>query len=153
PGLGFQFIFMNTEKEPFNNPAVRRALSYAIDRDVIKQTVYFGAGNTLQLPVPEVIPWAQVTDGLPYGKRDVQKAKDELAKAGVESPSFSFQISNASPQLQQIAELTKDQIKEAGMNMDIQLIEFATVVQNGNTGDYQALSLGWSGSIDPDGNL
>ena len=37
--------------------------------------------------------------------------------------------------------------------MDIQLIEFATIVQNGNTGEYQALSLGWSGSVDPDGNL
>jgi peptide/nickel transport system substrate-binding protein len=37
--------------------------------------------------------------------------------------------------------------------MDIQLIEFATIVQDGNTGEYQALSLGWSGSVDPDGNL
>jgi peptide/nickel transport system substrate-binding protein len=153
PGLGFQFIFMNTEKEPFNNPAVRRAMSYSIDREQIRQTVYFGAGKTLQLPVPEVIPWAYVSEGLPYTKRDVNKAKEELAKGGVTNPSFTFQISNASPQLQQIAELMKDQFKDAGINMEIQLIEFATVVQNGNTGEYQALSLGWSGSVDPDGNL
>jgi peptide/nickel transport system substrate-binding protein len=39
------------------------------------------------------------------------------------------------------------------MNMDIQLIEFATVVQNGNTGEYQSMSLGWSGDVDPDGDL
>jgi peptide/nickel transport system substrate-binding protein len=152
-GLGFQFIFLNTQKEPFTNPAVRRALSYAIDRDQIRQAVYFSAGKTLQLPVPEVIPWAFQSDGLPYGKRDVAKAKSELAAAGVTDASFTFQISNASPQLQQVAELIKDQIKEVGINMDIQLIEFATVVQNGNTGEYQALSLGWSGDVDPDGDL
>ena len=52
-----------------------------------------------------------------------------------------------------MAELIKDQIKDVGISMEIQLIEFATVVQNGNTGDYQALSLGWSGQVDPDGDL
>jgi len=153
PGLGFQFIFVNTEKEPFNNPAVRRAVSYAIDREQIRQAVYFGAGKALQLPVPEVIPWANVTDGLPYTQRDVAKAKQELDAAGVANPSFTFQISNNSPQLQQVAELIKDELKDAGISMDIQLIEFATIVQNGNTGDYQALSLGWSGQVDPDGDL
>jgi len=152
-GLGFSFIFLNGDKEPFNNPAARRALSYALDRDQIRNTVFFGAGKTLQLPVPEVIPWAMVTDGLPYGKRDLNKAKDELQKAGISNPTFSFQISNASPEQQQIAELVKDQIKDAGFNMEIQLIEFATIVQNGNTGEYQALALGWSGAVDPDGDL
>jgi peptide/nickel transport system substrate-binding protein len=132
---------------------MRRALSYAIDRDQIRQAVYFGAGKALQLPVPEVIPWAYEKDNQPYSKRDVAKAKQELASANIASPSFTFQISNASPQLQQIAELIKDQIKEVGINMDIQLIEFATVLQNGNTGEYQALSLGWSGEVDPDGDL
>ena len=55
--------------------------------------------------------------------------------------------------LQQIAELVKDELNDVGISMAIQLIEFATVIQNGNTGDYQALSLGWSGDVDPDGDL
>lgn len=152
-GLGFQFIDFNTQKEPFNNAAVRRAISYAIDREQIRQAVYFGAGKALQSPVPEVIPWAFLSDGLMYTSRDVEKAKQELQSAGVSNLSFTFQISNNSPQLQQIGELIKDQLKDVGVTMDIQLIEFATVVQNGNTGDYQALSLGWSGNVDPDGDL
>jgi peptide/nickel transport system substrate-binding protein len=153
PGLGFQFIDLNNAKPPFDNPAVRRALSYAIDRDQLRQAVLFGKGNTLTLPVPPSVPWAYVQD-TPYKSRDIDKAKQELASAGVSTPiSFSLQISNASPQLQQVAELVKDQVKDAGFEMDIQLIEFATIVQNGNTGDYQALSLGWSGNPDPDGDL
>jgi len=152
PGLGFQFVFLNTSKPPFDNPAVRRALAYSIDREQINQTVLFGHGVPLTLPVPPAVPWAYMK-GTQYDTRDIAKAKQELASAGVSNVSFSLQISNASPQLQQLAELMKDQIKDAGFDMDIQLIEFATIVANGNTGDYQALNLGWSGSVDPDGNL
>jgi peptide/nickel transport system substrate-binding protein len=153
PGLGFQFIFVNTQKEPFANPAVRRAMSYAIDREQIRQAVYFGLGKTLQLPVPEVVQWAFAKDNLPYTTRDVNKAKQELQSAGVSDVSFTFQISNNSPQLQQVAELVQSNLKDVGITMDLQLIEFATVIQNGNSGEYQALSLGWSGQIDPDGDL
>jgi peptide/nickel transport system substrate-binding protein len=153
PGLGFQFVFLNTTKPPFDNPAVRRALAYSIDRDQMRQAVLFGHGDVLTLPIPKSVSWAYQT-GSPYETRDIDKAKQELSSAGISAPiSFSMQISNASPQLQQVAELMKDQIKDAGFDMDIQLIEFATIVQNGNTGDYQALNLGWSGSVDPDGDL
>src|SRR5262249_25391168 len=58
PGLGFQFIFLNTAKAPFDNPAVRRALSYAIDREQLRQAVLFGHGTTLSLPVPQSVAWA-----------------------------------------------------------------------------------------------
>jgi peptide/nickel transport system substrate-binding protein len=153
PGLGFQFLFLNTSKPPFDNPAVRRAVAYSIDREQLVQAVNFGNAAPLTLPMPQSVSWAYM-NGTPYDKRDIDKAKQELSAAGMSGPiSFSLQISNASPQLQQIAELIKDQIKDAGFEMDIQLIEFATIVQNGNTGDYQALSLGWSGSVDPDGNV
>jgi peptide/nickel transport system substrate-binding protein len=152
PGLGFQFLFLNTSKAPFDNPAVRRALAYSIDRDQLIQAVDFGNATLATLPIPASVTWANMKN-TPYDKRDIDKAKQELASAGVSGPiSFSLQISNASPQLQQIAELIKDQIKDAGFEMDIQLIEFATIVQNGNTGDYEALSLGWSGNVDPDGD-
>jgi peptide/nickel transport system substrate-binding protein len=154
PGLGFSFIMMNTEKEPFNNPAIRRAFSYAIDREQIRKTVFFDIGNVLDSPVPESIPWAYDKSGAKYLKRDIAKAKQELAAGGKPNGfKFTFQISNASPELQQTAELIKDQIKEAGLDMEIQLIEFATVVANGGSGDYQTLGLGWSGGVDPDGNL
>jgi ABC-type transport system substrate-binding protein len=123
------------------------------DGTQLPYAVYFGLGQSLQLPVPAVLAWAYAKDNPPYTARDVDKTKQELQSAGVSNVSFTFQISNASPQLQQIAELVQNQLKDVGITMEIQLIEFATVIQNGNTGDYQALSLGWSGSVDPDGNL
>jgi peptide/nickel transport system substrate-binding protein len=153
PGIGWQFITLNTQKAPFNKPEVRRALAYAIDRDAITKTVFFGNGESLDTPIPKTIPWAYDSSPAshPYLKQDVNKAKSELQAAGVTAPvKFSFQISNASPELQSTAELIKDQIKAAGFDMDIQLIEFATVVSNAGSGNYDAAGIGWSGDVDAD---
>jgi peptide/nickel transport system substrate-binding protein len=152
PGLGFQFVFLNTSKPPFDTPAVRRALSYAIDRNQLNQVVDVGLGTPLASPIPPSLPWAYL-HSTPYAARDIDKARQELASAGLSTVSFSLQISNVSPQSQQIGELIKDQVKDAGFDVDLQLLEFATIVQNGNSGDYQALQLAWSGSVDPDGDL
>lgn len=150
PGIGYSLFFLNTEREPFNNPAIRRAFSYAIDREQIIKTVYFENGKVLDLPVPQSLGWAYATDH-PYMKRDVAKAKQEMTASGkTGTQRFTFQISNASVELQQVAELVKDQIKEVGLEMDIQLIEFATVLANAQAGTHQSLGLGWSGDTDPD---
>jgi peptide/nickel transport system substrate-binding protein len=151
PGIGWQFMFVNTQSEPFSSVPLRRAFNLAIDREQISKTVTFGNAEATDTPVMKIFPWATVTGPHPYMKRDVAKAKSELQAAGKGSTvKFTLQISNASPELLQVAELIKDQIKEVGLDMEIQPIEFATVVANGQSGAYQALCLGWSGDTDPD---
>lgn len=154
PAIGWSFMTVNCAKEPFNNPAARRALSYAIDRGQILQTVFFNVGIVQDTPVPSTIAWAYDANNHPYAKQDMAKAKDELAKAGMANGfKFTLQISNASPVIQQTAELMKDQIKGLGIDLTIQPLEFGTVVQNATNGNYDSALIGWSGSTDPDGNL
>jgi peptide/nickel transport system substrate-binding protein len=156
PGLGFSFIHFNTSKEPFNNVNLRRAVAYAINREQIHQTVFFGNGKVLDTVIPESMGvWYQRDASFhPYLKQDLAKARQELQAGGRPNGfTFTFQISNASAELQQIAELIKDQLRAVNITMEIQLIEFATVVANGQSGNYEAHGLGWSGSVDPDGNL
>jgi peptide/nickel transport system substrate-binding protein len=155
PGLGFSFVMFNTSKAPFDNAALRRAVSYAIDREQIRRTVFFDNGAVLDTVIPESLPTFYQKDAAfhPFLKPDAAKVRQELQAGGRASGfKFAFQISNASPELQQTAELIKDQLKPFGIDMEIQLLEFAKVIANGNSGDYEALALGWSGSIDPDGN-
>lgn len=148
PGLSFSFIMMEVEKEPFQDKRVRQALSYAIDRQAIVDTVFFGT----QVPADTEIPGTLFgsIQG-PYLKQDIAKAKALLQQAGKSSVDFSVQFSNQSPTIQQTFELVKDQISPAGFNMTLQPIQFSTLVTNGNNGDYQAGGLGWNGAVDPDG--
>ena len=64
-GLGF-----NCETEPFNDPNVRWAISYAIDRDQLVKFGYLGAGVPTQLPYPAYPPLQPFVDA----------AKDLLAQ-------------------------------------------------------------------------
>lgn len=151
PGLGFSFIMLEVEKPPFDKKEVRQALAYSIDRAQIAKTVYFDTVVPNDTVIPGTVPGGD-PNFHPYLKQDVNKAKQLLQQAGQSKVSFAMQISSSSPAIQQLAELMKDQISGAGFDMQIQPIEFATLVANGNKGDYQAGALGWSGSVDPDGD-
>jgi peptide/nickel transport system substrate-binding protein len=153
-GLDFQFLFLDTLKEPFNKPVVRRALSFAIDRDQLRQAVLFGHGASIEVPVPKAVSWAYLAEYRPYAQRDLARAKQELASAGLTDVKFSLQIVDSLSKDQQLAKALQAQVQDAGFHMDIQPLDTATIMQNANNGDYQALmDLGWTGSVDPDGDL
>ena len=54
---------------------------------------------------------------------------------------------------QAVAEVIQAMAAEVGINMKIRVTEFATSLKQGETGEFQAYLLAWSGRTDPDGNL
>jgi peptide/nickel transport system substrate-binding protein len=58
-----------------------------------------------------------------------------------------------SPLQQKITQLVQAQLKEVGIDAQIQTVEFGALLKAGEQGDFDAMSLGWSGRIDPDGNI
>ena len=87
-------------------------------------------------------------------RRDLARARAELQGAGkAGGVRFTMQVPNNSPERLQIAELVQDQLKGAGLEMEIRPLDFGTVLANGGAGAFDAISLGTSGDVDPDGNL
>jgi len=150
-GLGWQGLYMNDAKPPFDKVEVRQALNYAIDRDSLAKNVLFGTVTAGQGPIPPS-SWAYDA-GINSYKRDVAKAKDLLAKAGQTGPvKFPCIIVN-SPDAQLTGQALKEQIAEAGFEMDIQLLDFPTALAKQTAKDYTCFQIGWSGRPDPDGNI
>lgn len=58
-----------------------------------------------------------------------------------------------SPLGQTITQIVQANLKEVGITVEIQTLEFGALLEVGEAGDFDALSLGWSGRIDPDGNI
>jgi peptide/nickel transport system substrate-binding protein len=54
---------------------------------------------------------------------------------------------------QQVAEMVQAMAGEAGFDVKVRVTEFATSLNEGEAGRYQAFELGWSGRVDPDGNV
>ncbi|MBI1170015.1 ABC transporter substrate-binding protein [bacterium] len=154
--LGYQGITVNiantdAAKNPLGQDArVRQALSLAIDRDAINQVVFNGAFAPGNQPFPPTSPWYD--KDFPIEKRDVAKAKALLKEAGLDKVDVKLQVPN-SPEQAQLAQVIQSMAAEAGINIQIVAKEFATMLKDQTAGDYQATQVGWSGRVDPDGNI
>ncbi len=152
PSTAYAGIRLNATAEPFNNKALRQAVAYGIDSSAILKTVFFGVGALANGPIPPS-SWAYDPTFKPY-THDVAKAKAKTAEGGKASGfTFKLQVTAGSPVNQQLAELIRDELSEAGITMEIEQLEFATIVNNTRDKKYQAALIGWSGRIDPDGNM
>ncbi|MDQ2786170.1 MAG: ABC transporter substrate-binding protein [Chloroflexota bacterium] len=152
PGLGYASIVINVQADPFNKKEFRQAFAEALDRDQIMKTVFFGVGQAAYGPIPPP-SWAYDQTFKPYGA-DIAKAKEYL-KAGGKPDGFTceLKITAGSPTTTQLAQLMKDQVAKAGIIMNLVQLDFPTLVADTQARKYQANLVGWSGRIDPDGNI
>ncbi|MBF9049456.1 ABC transporter substrate-binding protein [Roseobacter sp. HKCCD9010] len=155
--LGYQGITINVANGAgADNPLgqderIRQALSLSIDRNVINQVVFEGAFAPGNQPFPPTSPW--YNDAYPVPERDVEAARALLAEAGfADGIDITVQVPNNPVQLQMM-QVVQAMASEAGINIELQAKEFATLLADQSAGDYQASQVGWSGRVDPDGNI
>ncbi|MFD2237969.1 ABC transporter substrate-binding protein [Aureimonas populi] len=129
---------------------VRQALQLAIDRNVINDVVGAGSFQPAQQPFSEQSPFHD--SDLPVIGRDVEAARALLAEAGVERVSFELLFANSTTG-QQIAELVQAMVAEVGFDVSLRPVEFASMLQMTQAGEFDVVQTGWSGRYDPDGNL
>ena len=155
-GLGYQGITINVgngdrSKTPLGqDKRVRQALSLAIDRVAANEVVFEGIMTPSAQPFPPASPYHDQDFKVPA--RDVEKAKALLKEAGAEGISFEMQVSNSPVELQ-LAQVIQAMAAEAGITISLKATEFATMLKEQTAGNYQATRVGWSGRVDPDGNI
>lgn len=121
-----QAIYLNNQAKPFDNQLVRQALCYAIDRQGIMDMVADGHGTAVGSSIyPAFTKYflPELVDKYPH---DVAKAKELLAQAGYPD-GFDMTISvpnNYQPHMD-TAEVVAEQLREAGINVTIQPVEWS----------------------------
>jgi peptide/nickel transport system substrate-binding protein len=153
---GYQSITYNLGNGPRadtplgRDARVRAAFELALDRAAIIQVVYEGAYTPTAQPLPPANPF-HVRDFRPEG-RDVETAKRLLREAGVATPvPVEMTIPN-NPDLRQVGEVIQAMVKEAGFDLRLNAMEFASSLQAATRGEFETYLVGWSGRVDPDGN-
>lgn len=119
-------LIPNLRRKPFDDVRVRQAMAYAIDREFIARTVYAGLFQPATGPISRGLTWAY-TDDVRKFPRDLEKAKALLDEAGLRPgpdgvrlrASFIFDQGFAAA-----ADLLKQQLGEAGIAVDQQLMDF-----------------------------
>lgn len=156
--LGYQGIVVNVangagagDHNPLSqHPELRRALSLAIDREALNQVVFDGLFTPGNQPFAPGSPWYDAETPMPV--RDVEAARALMASVGVDSIDMTLTVPN-NPISQQVGQVIQAMASEVGFNIQIQALEFATLLSSQTAGDYQADLSGWSGYVDPDANL
>ncbi len=119
PGLRHWTFDMDTSVAPYNDPNVRMALKYAMDRDEIIKKVFLGeAKKGNDTPVADIVPF--FNDPTPRHDYDIEKAKAYLKKAGLETVTANLSCSDgAFPGAMEAAALYKEQAAKAGIVINI----------------------------------
>ena len=131
---GEVLLSMNNTRAPFDDPNVRRAVAYAVDRTAVNEVVYNGlATDTGGAPVPPTDPWYPGRDFYPF---DPDKARELLAGR---TPEITITVPNR-PYAQEASELLYSQLRDVGFRVRLETVEFPAVwlnqVLKGH--DYQA---------------
>lgn len=168
PLIGTYYISLNLEKAPFDNKLVREALSLAIDREYVANTLmqgtYSPAGNI-------VGPGWKDTDGSEFHDKsnggseyidssdydaNLQKAKDLLKEAGYPDgkgiPKIDYLI-NDSGYHKVVGEYLQKAWGELGIDVTVDVVEWASFTPMRRNGDFMAARNGWVGDYTDPSNI
>lgn len=132
------------------NALVRQAFDAAIDRAALVDVVFNGMMAPSVQAVSQSSPFYD--EALAPPQRDLVKAKALLKQAEVSLPVKLELLTPNQPDTMQQAEVIQSMTAEAGFEVHIQAIEFASSLQASARGEYEAYVIGWSGRVDIDGN-
>ncbi|MAG76063.1 MAG: ABC transporter substrate-binding protein [Colwelliaceae bacterium] len=148
------YLGFNTQKPPFDNPIIRRAISHAINKEAIISAIYRDQAQVATSILPEG-SWAH-DDTLVALEYSPSKALELLKEAGVED-GLSFDIwampvqRAYNPNALTMAKLIQADLSQIGVKVDIVSYEWATFLRRLNAGEHQSVLLGWSADHpDPD---
>jgi peptide/nickel transport system substrate-binding protein len=156
-------IIINTKKPPFDNPKVRLAVSYAIDRRGLIQASHQGGAvlGAAMLPKPFGV-WGMTEKellALPgYGKADEMKAQARklLAEAGI-TPQNPLKVEMATRAIAiyvDMASYVINELKQVGIEATLKQVETAQWHPMATRGEYQiGANLTGLGTDDPDANF
>ncbi|NDV60946.1 peptide ABC transporter substrate-binding protein [Puniceicoccales bacterium CK1056] len=149
--LGTYFYRLNVEREPLDNPLVRKALNYAIDRQAIVDKVSLGDQKPSKAYVPAGFKGFSAPDVLSY---DPERARGYLAEAGYpggEGFPDLYLLFNTSEGHRKIAEAVVAMWnKNLGINMQLENKEWKVYLDAQSHLDYDISRSGWIGDyMDP----
>ena len=156
-GLNVGYLAFNTEKKPYDDIRVRKALNMAVNKAAIIDAIYQGAGKAATNPIPPTI-WSynKAIKDYPY---DVEAAKKLMAEAGLENgfetDLWAMPVQRPyNPNARRMAEMIQADWAKLGVKAKIVTYEWGEYLKRSKEGEHQTVLMGWTGDNgDPDNFL
>lgn len=150
--VSIDYIGFNTEKEPFDDPRVRQAITHAFDSEAVLEGVYNGSGTPAEGPLaPGVLGHSDDLEGLDY---DMERAQELLDEAGVEDLTINLMVNDDNPERVDVALWLQESLSTLGVKVNVEQVEWGAYLAATGNGEHDMFILGWSNSTgDPDNGL
>jgi peptide/nickel transport system substrate-binding protein len=162
-GLGYQGITLNIGNKNgllkgYSNVGtpiassgdLRKAFELAIDRKTMNKVVFGGTVLPGCTPLSPSSPWFDETvTCTPYNPK---LAKSLVQKSGVSNPTVHLMVPTGTVALR-LAQFLQSQEQAVGIHLTIDSTDFVTSLSKADAGTYDTYQIGWSGRVDPDGNI
>ena len=164
--MGTYYISLNDQEEPFTDVRVRKALSLAIDRDYVANTIMQGIYTPAAALVgPGIVDengyfMDNANGGEPYISDDyaanLEEAKSLLAEAGYPDgegfPTITYSANDAGYHIP-VAEYVQQAWGDLGITVNIDKVEWASFLPLRRAGDYDISRNGWSMDYNDPSNM
>ena len=164
--MGTYYISLNDQEEPFTDVRVRKALSLAIDRDYVANTIMQGIYTPATALVgPGIVDengyfMDNANGGEPYISDDyeanLEEAKSLLAEAGYPDgegfPTITYSANDSGYHIP-VAEYLQQAWGELGITMNIDKVEWSSFIPMRRAGDYDISRNGWSMDYNDPSNM
>ncbi len=143
PGATVDFIAFNLNQSPMDNPLVRKAIAYALNRDDLVEGVFLGNATPLNNIMHSSNAYYSEIEGTNY---DPDKAMELLAEAGYADGLDLTIICNTAADSQASCTIIQALLAEVGINLKVDVMENATLTATMQSGTgYDMCFSRWSG--------
>lgn len=132
-------------------PELRTAFALSLDRALINKIAFQDMYAPACGPVPPASAYAD--PDLVCPGRDLERARRLVAESGLPTPvPVELSIPNTANDLR-TGQIIQAMANEAGFDVRLRAMEFTSLLEAGKNGDFEMLLSGWSGRVDPNGNM
>jgi peptide/nickel transport system substrate-binding protein len=144
----------NKKEGLMTNPKLRQAWQAALDMEPIMKNVAGGHAELYRLDsslaFAENAPWHTKIQGLPWNEHNRDKARRLLREAGYKGEPIRFMTTQEYKWMYDFALLSKQQLEDAGFTIDLQVVDWASLVKRrNNSKEYDAFTTGMGNFYDP----
>jgi peptide/nickel transport system substrate-binding protein len=145
---------LNKKEGLMTNQKLRQAWQAAIDIEPIMKNVAGGRAEFYRmdssLAMAEIVSWHTKLSGLPWNEHNKAKVQKLLQEAGYKKEPIRFMTTQEYKWMYDFALLTKQQLEDLGFNIDLQVVDWATLVKRrNNPKEYDAFTTGIGAFYDP----